>query len=70
LLEPPSDPGSNENGLSRETDIATRRKVMYAELILQRLDMWSACSRRRMQALATKPRFVPIAVPGVYRPVH
>jgi hypothetical protein len=43
---------------------------MFAELILQRLDMLSASLRRRSQAFAPNARFVPITVPVVYRPVH
>lgn len=40
---------------------------MFAELILQRLDMLSASLRYHAQAVATTTRFVPITVPVVYR---
>lgn len=40
---------------------------MFAELILQRLDMLSASLRRHAQVTATTARFVPITVPVVYR---
>lgn len=42
---------------------------MFAELILQRLDMLNALARHS-RAVATKARFVPIAIPVVYRPVR
>jgi hypothetical protein len=42
---------------------------MFAELILQRLDMLSALVRRS-QTFATQARFVPIAFPAAYRPAH
>ena len=43
---------------------------MFAELILQRLDMLRASLHRRSQALVTNARFVPVALPLVYRPAR
>ncbi len=43
---------------------------MFAELILQRLDMVRAVLAHHTPAMATKARFVPITVPVIYRPMH